>query len=520
MLSSQYSRMPNNFYVVALLSVLVLVDLSAAGIDCTGDVNDDGSVNVTDLLTVIDGWGACGDTCPADITGNGTVDVEDLLAVIGSWGDCPDDPTVGSCVLPDQSCSVMTEAECAAAGGLAWAPDGNCTDGDGDRIPDSLELGDCVGGGVFSGSDPTIADTDGDGIDDGDEVYGTLDGLYLQTFGCNPCRSDILVETDWMHSGSSIEHNRLHINQMDRLVDAFNFAPTENPDGTFGVTLHIDRGQDPYSEGNSVLDPSGDSILDVGVGLSGSEFQTVKDANFDPIRHGYFHYCLLTDSYSIAGTTTSSSGLAETPGDDFIVAMGQWVTGNSNKIGHTFMHELGHNLGLRHGGFEDLNYKPNYNSVMNYWYQMCGADENHDTIPDQRLDYSWGLNPFLMEEALFEPLGVTGEGPPIDWNVDGDTTDGDASGSEPAHRNINCQMTNIIPSAICGTHAHQPGLCFQQASQCYDIDCGFLEDHNDWEAISYAGLTDADLLPREIIHCQFSQPFSVFPSSHARTNKP
>ncbi len=31
------------------------------------------------------------------------------------------------------------------------------------------------------------------------------------------------------------------------------------------------------------------------------------------------------------------------------------------------MHELGHNLGLRHGGMDDLNCKPNYLSVMNYF---------------------------------------------------------------------------------------------------------------------------------------------------------
>ena len=27
------------------------------------------------------------------------------------------------------------------------------------------------------------------------------------------------------------------------------------------------------------------------------------------------------------------------------------------------MHELGHTLGLRHGGHDDVNYKPNYHSV-------------------------------------------------------------------------------------------------------------------------------------------------------------
>ena len=40
------------------------------------------------------------------------------------------------------------------------------------------------------------------------------------------------------------------------------------------------------------------------------------------------------------------------------------------------MHELGHNLGLHHGGSVDTNYKPNYNSIMNYRYQFPGVDNN------------------------------------------------------------------------------------------------------------------------------------------------
>jgi hypothetical protein len=36
----------------------------------------------------------------------------------------------------------------------------------------------------------------------------------------------------------------------------------------------------------------------------------------------------------------------------------------------TLMHELGHNLGLRHGGGDDTNYKPTYISIMNYAFQF------------------------------------------------------------------------------------------------------------------------------------------------------
>ena len=37
---------------------------------------------------------------------------------------------------------------------------------------------------------------------------------------------------------------------------------------------------------------------------------------------------------------------------------------NDQKIG-TFIHELGHDLGLHHGSVDDVNYKPNHLSVMN-----------------------------------------------------------------------------------------------------------------------------------------------------------
>ena len=36
------------------------------------------------------------------------------------------------------------------------------------------------------------------------------------------------------------------------------------------------------------------------------------------------------------------------------------------------MHELGHNLGLRHGGDDNVHRKPNYLSVMNYSFQTTG----------------------------------------------------------------------------------------------------------------------------------------------------
>jgi len=53
---------------------------------CPADLNDDATVNVTDLLIVIEQWGE--EDSPADISGDGVVDVTDLLAIVGAWGAC------------------------------------------------------------------------------------------------------------------------------------------------------------------------------------------------------------------------------------------------------------------------------------------------------------------------------------------------------------------------------------------------------------------------------------------------
>jgi hypothetical protein len=54
---------------------------------CHADLNGDSTVDVLDLLVVIQEWGDC-TGCSADIDGNGTVDVIDLLEVIAAWGVC------------------------------------------------------------------------------------------------------------------------------------------------------------------------------------------------------------------------------------------------------------------------------------------------------------------------------------------------------------------------------------------------------------------------------------------------
>jgi hypothetical protein len=53
---------------------------------CVGDLDNDGSVAVSDLLTIIAAWGTSDPI--ADIDSDGIVAVSDLLVAIGNWGNC------------------------------------------------------------------------------------------------------------------------------------------------------------------------------------------------------------------------------------------------------------------------------------------------------------------------------------------------------------------------------------------------------------------------------------------------
>jgi hypothetical protein len=62
--------------------------VGSATITCIEDINADGVVNVTDLLSLISAWGTGGDgaeiASPYDI-----VNISDLLGVVGVFGSCP-----------------------------------------------------------------------------------------------------------------------------------------------------------------------------------------------------------------------------------------------------------------------------------------------------------------------------------------------------------------------------------------------------------------------------------------------
>ncbi|UCG87491.1 MAG: hypothetical protein JSW71_02795, partial [Gemmatimonadota bacterium] len=351
-------------------------------------------------------------------------------------------------------------------------------DADGDRLPDCVETNTSVFvGQLDTGTDPNDPDTDGDAISDGDEVLGTLQGLDLPLMGVNPLHKDILLEYDWFDDAleCATHSHRPTAAAVAMVTTAFANAPVLNPDGTTGINFIHDYGQGGvFTGGNLIADADG--VLDGGV--NNAEFQNHKSANFAANRNGYFHYTLLPHRYN---TNSSSSGQAELPGDDLIVSL--YCAGSDRNVGHTIMHELGHNLNIRHGGIDNTNYKPNYNSIMNYKYQFPGIDNNCTPPGDGVLDYSIGVRPPLDENNLDETQGVCGNppGPGWDWNGDNDAID--------------------------------LGLVFDINVDGGGIGDGFfevLQDYNDWALLIFTGLSDADGVSlrqvKEVVSCDNPAP--------------
>lgn len=426
-------------------AVLVACALGSLGAtlargDCPADFNQDCAVTLADFSAFRDVYTA-GDLA-ADLNGDGVLSLADFMRFRDAY-----------------------VAGCAA-------------DSDGDGIPDAFETGDGIGRPPCAfGTDPHNPDTDGDGLEDGEEVYGTPAGLDLAALGANPLRKDIFIEADWTedaYDGLPHHSHRPSAAAVSRIVQAFADAPVANPyGGAPGISLHIDYGQGgAFTGGNLVPDSPLFYTFDWG-------FNDVKSKHFDPRRKGYFHYALFAHRYN--SPSNGSSGVAEILGDDFMVTL-WWRYDDHIAVANTIMHELGHNLGLRHGGFENVNRKPNYNSVMNYNHQFPGIDTDCDGRGDGVLDYSRGTNPNLNENNLDERAGICGV--PIDWNANGVLESSIA-------RNINCPPGEWRP---CGTQ-----------SGCDDSGCGVLRDHDDWAAVRYDTLRGGDLW-REVVECDAPLP--------------
>lgn len=304
------------------------------------------------------------------------------------------------------------------------------------------------------------ADTDGDGLLDRWELFGyddNNDGVIdvdLPAMGARHNHKDLFVEADYMTGGG---HDHLpDLAHLNDIVAVFNDAPVSNPDGTTGISIHIDTGGAAFGQGANTYaayDMDGGNGVahdaNLGVDLTGcdydwGEFQTLKDNNFAAERVRIFHYMIFAHNLSpCLGATSgiSRNGFNFTAGaTDFIVSLGGWTNnGTQDEREGTFAHELGHNLGLRHGGSDHLNWKPNYLSVMNYRFQNSGVYRSGSWA---HFDYSRFLLPTLDETSLNEAtgLGSTAGGYGTQWTCPSGTVA--TATSADANINWNCDFEN------------------------------------------------------------------------------
>ena len=57
--------------------------------ECLADINDGGSVDITDFLQLLAVWGPCEPGCFGDVDFDGDVGITDFLLLLANWGPCP-----------------------------------------------------------------------------------------------------------------------------------------------------------------------------------------------------------------------------------------------------------------------------------------------------------------------------------------------------------------------------------------------------------------------------------------------
>ena len=292
-----------------------------------------------------------------------------------------------------------------------------------------------------------VGDTDKDGLRDTWERKGIdydKDGVIdLVLPGADWKHKDLFVEVDYM-TGHDFDGTA-----KDQVIAAFRNAPIGNPDGTTGITLHVDIDEQILHQTLLKIWDDYDTVKASHFGFP-DERASPNSAAILGAKKLAYRYCLFIhnqqeyDNDLGSWVTGSWSGACEWPGpaNDFVVSLGSFTDGKGSvdEQAGSFMHELGHALGLDHGGGDGVNYKPNYLSVMNYAFQFP------DSNPLRPLDYSRVQLPDLDEAHLNEPAGIGAEVTgqmlftvysnatnqtvlsagfaPIDWNGNGQAADG------------------------------------------------------------------------------------------------
>lgn len=336
----------------------------------------------------------------------------------------------GMCGLPPTA-TVLAPAACPAdLDPITNTPkylnaDGSPKDTDGDglwecwedhaRWPDGKPGIDFDGDGARDLVLCATVDTDGDGTPDPPDECA------------DPLVKNVFVEIDWMQNADGSKSHKPDPLALFAVRNAFKAAPVD-PDPTQptefkGINLHflVDEPM-PHVDLLSLQPCTGPPAAGAATfdALKASFFGTAPERpnpqtpNPQTINAKLMAFRYMLFAHNLIGT--NSSGCGEIAGDDSAITLASFGpvnpdgdrNGTTDQQAGTVMHELGHNLGLQHGGKDKFNCKPNFLSVMNYTLQFS------DFVTDRPLDYSRGKLATLSKGATVpeaDGMGTLGEFP-------------------------------------------------------------------------------------------------------------
>lgn len=302
----------------------------------------------------------------------------------------PSLPTTATCeieITPSPGQRVVTYAAQAQDGegfdghtGVISILFGNTgTDTDTDGLVDAIEELLCTS--------PSNPDSDRDSLSDGWEVLGLSfadgDFVNLPALGANPCYRDVFLQLDYEEG---VEFTR---EQLQTIVNTFRRQ---------GITLHLSGKQHPAP-------PEG-----VESEVNAEEAASQLDSNGEYYFHPKYNW---THHYGYARHRFGRSGA-----NAHFFTIDMYVGDRPYRV----IHELGHTLGLGHGGrqgsdtqirsegliyydggWDNSNLKPHYFSAMNYRYSATNICYNSTTerlVGD--IDYAAVAMPVLNEASLDE----------------------------------------------------------------------------------------------------------------------
>jgi hypothetical protein len=410
--------------------------------------------------------------------------------------------------------------------GLCSNPDGtpDMRDTDGDGLLDCWERPSPASAG--KNGQPCI-DIDGDGLCDFVLCFNSGDGKG--SVCVNQYRKDIIVEIDWL------EGHRPNQFAINRVINRFDVAPVQNPINpatglrAAGIRLHVQIDEalkDPFgtiiphnagnlfANGLIAFEPytaaAAPEVLDFDQ-LKLDNFGTADDrANPKALdaRRQVARYMIFGHLLAGLGGT---SGAAEVHGNDGLVTLGAGAVvgghtvGNEDQQAGTFFHELGHLIGLRHGGHDFFGCKPNYLSIMNYTRQFPGAPLSTTQWKNTALDLSPAKLRDLDKNSLSEGLGVGGPAGSVTVFGPNAGVVRSASGAIDWDRDFGTDQ-NPVTIPLLNQIVNANGTV------CSGDEGSVLVGHNDWANLKYDVRASLDIADGSRLSLTDKEPEIGFPA--------